>query len=311
MSRFKKIYIDSHHRTYRSASSSDFEIYLPETQECDNNTKLYIHEVSIPNSIYPVQSGLNDILYLRLYNTADFTSFLDTKVILPSGSYIGNTLANTLQTEMRLRTDNFLGQTDWFNVTYNYDRNQITINNRHSLTGTFKIFTDAELHFLNDWQGDPYDRFNTFSLNQVLGNNAPNLVEVNWFSGYIWLLPLRNLYLACDELSDCSQLGSVGSFNIIKKIPVTAPFGSVIYDNEIIGADYVDASNKTLRTLHFKLVNSYGNVVELNNVNVSFSLTFVEDCFLILKKYQPSKAFIISCINSVGILYKSFCLKSV
>ena len=232
MSRFKKIYIDSHHRTSRSISSSDFEIYLPETQECDNNTKLYIHEVSIPNSIYPIQSGLNDTLYLRLYNSADFTSFLDTKVVLPSGSYIGSTLANTLQVEMRLRTNNSLGLNDWFNVSYNYDKNQITIGNQHSLQGTFKIFTDGELKFLNNWQDDFYERDNLFSLNQVLGNNAPNLIEVNWFSGYISLLPLRNLYLTCDELSDCSQLGSVGSFN--------------------------------------KLVNSYGNVVELNNVNLSF-----------------------------------------
>ena len=32
-----------------------------------------------------------------------------------------------------------------------------------------------------------------------------------------------------------------------------------------------------IESLHFKLVNSYGNVVDLNNVNCSFSLTFVED----------------------------------
>ena len=58
MSRFKKIYIDSHHRTQNSNSSSDFEIYLPESQECGNDTKLYIHEITIPNSIYPVQAGV-------------------------------------------------------------------------------------------------------------------------------------------------------------------------------------------------------------------------------------------------------------
>ena len=68
MSRFKKIYIDSHHRTINSNSSSDFEIYLPESQECGDDTKLYVHEITIPNSIYPVQAGLNNIMYFRLTN---------------------------------------------------------------------------------------------------------------------------------------------------------------------------------------------------------------------------------------------------
>jgi len=72
-------------------------------------------------------------------------------------------------------------------------------------------------------------------------------------------------------------LGSTGIYNIIQKIPINAPFGSVIYDNEIINNDYINVSNRVLRTLRFKMVNSYGNVVDLNNVNCSFSLTFVED----------------------------------
>ena len=55
-------------------SSSDFEIYLPESQECGNDTKLYIHDTTIPNSIYPVQTGLNHTLYLRL---TDFSNTRD------------------------------------------------------------------------------------------------------------------------------------------------------------------------------------------------------------------------------------------
>ena len=86
MSRFKKIYIDSHHRTQNSNSSSDFEIYLPESQECGNDTKLYIHEITIPNSIYPVQAGLNSNLYLRL---TDFSNTTDVIIELLSASYVG------------------------------------------------------------------------------------------------------------------------------------------------------------------------------------------------------------------------------
>ena len=39
-------------------------------------------------------------------------------------------------------------------------------------------------------------------------------------------------------MNDATQLGSTGAYNIVKKIPINAPFGSVIYENEIINVDY-------------------------------------------------------------------------
>jgi hypothetical protein len=274
MSRFKKIYIDSNHRTQNSNSSSDFEIYLPESQECGNDTKLYIHEITIPNSIYPVQTGLNHTLYLRL---TDFSNTTDVKVELQSSSYVGDTLATELQTMMNLATNGFMTNNDYFTVVYNFVTNKITIALNYE-DFSFKIITDYEMEYNTiGWTGASYDKNNLKSINQVLGNYTPNLNYPTWASGFLTLLALRNLYLPCSELSDAKQFGSNGAYNIVKKIPINAPFGSVIYDNEIITYDYINVSNRVLRTLHFKLVNSYGNVVDLNQVNCSFSLTFVND----------------------------------
>ena len=125
MSRFKKIYIDSHHRTINSNSSSDLEIYLPESQECGDDTKLHVHEITICNSIYPVLAGLNNIMYFRLTN---FTSTRDVKVSIPSSSYVGATLATALQVNLKLLTDGFLANNDYFTITYDYDTNKIYIN---------------------------------------------------------------------------------------------------------------------------------------------------------------------------------------
>ena len=273
MSRFKKIYIDSHHRTLNSNSSGDFEIYLPESQECGNDTKLYVHEITIPNSIYPVQSGLNNRLYLRL---TDFGNTIDRIIELPSGSYVGASLAISLQTNMNLATNGFQANNDYFSVSYDFDSNKITVSLNY-VDFSFRMLTDYELEYDTlTWTGLYYDKKNLMSLNQVLGNYTPSLNSSDWKSGYITLLALRNIYLSCSELSDARQLGATGTYNIIKKIP-NAPFGSVIYDNEIINNDYINVSNRVLRTLRFKLVNSYGSVVDLNNVNCSFSLTFVED----------------------------------
>ena len=217
---------------------------------------------------------MNSNLYLRL---TDFSNTTDVVVELLSASYVGATLASNLQTKMNEATNGFQANNDYFSVSYDYDTNKITITLNY-VDFSFKIMTDYETEYNTiQWTGTSYDRNNLKSINQVLGNYTSSLNYPDWTSRYLTLLALRNLYLTCSELSDAKQLGSTGAYNIIKKIPINAPFGSVIYDNEIISVDYINVSNRVLRTLHFKLVNSYGNVVDLNNVNCSFSLTFIED----------------------------------
>ena len=172
MSRFKKIYIDSHHRTINSNSSSDFEIYLPESQECGDDTKLYVHEITIPNSIYPVQAGLNNIMYFRLTN---FSSTRDVKVSIPSSSYVGATLATALQVNQKILTDGFLANNDYFTITYNYDTSKIYISLNY-VDFSFRVLTDYEMYYnVILWEGDMYDKENLMSLNQVLGNYTPAL----------------------------------------------------------------------------------------------------------------------------------------
>jgi hypothetical protein len=73
-------------------------------------------------------------------------------------------------------------------------------------------------------------------------------------------------------LSDAKQLGSTGAYNIIKKIPINAPFGSVIYDNEIISVDYINVSNREAkqpfsilqRSLNVLMPCSFGNATPAN-----------------------------------------------
>ena len=176
-------------------------------------TKQYVHEITIPNSIYPVQAGLNHIMYLRLTN---FLSTRDVKVSIPSSSYVGATLATALQDNLKIVTDGFLANNDYFTVTYDYDANKIYINLNY-VDYSFRVLTDYELYYnVILWEGDTYDKDNLMSLNQVLGNYTPQLNSSSWVSGYITLIALRNVYLVCSELSDARQLGSTGAYAIIK-----------------------------------------------------------------------------------------------
>ena len=88
------------------------------------------------------------------------------------------------------------------------------------------------------------------------------------------LIAFKNVYLHCNEISNYNQLTVVGNSSIIKKIPVNVPYLGIINDSELSTVDYIDVSNKMLRRLHFKITDQFNKTVDLNNVDVSFTLTF-------------------------------------
>ena len=49
----------------------------------------------------------------------------------------------------------------------------------------------------------------------------------------------------------------------------------IINDLELSSFDYIDVSNKMLRRLNFRISDNLNQVVDLNNVDVSFSLAFL------------------------------------
>ena len=58
-----KIYIDSRYKTSDSVSSSDFKVELPETISLPRDTKAYITDITMPNTMPTITEGLNDTLY--------------------------------------------------------------------------------------------------------------------------------------------------------------------------------------------------------------------------------------------------------
>ncbi len=69
-------------------------------------------------------------------------------------------------------------------------------------------------------------------------------------------------------------MGSSGERNILKKIPVIANPGELIFDRVTSSSDYIDVSRQTLRVLKFQLKDSLGNIINLHGGNMSFSLVF-------------------------------------
>ena len=65
-----------------------------------------------------------------------------------------------------------------------------------------------------------------------------------------------------------------GNRNVIKKIPVNANAGDMIFDQTVTGMDYLDCSSQTLSRISFPLTDAFGNVVNLHGNHFSFSIVF-------------------------------------
>ena len=67
-----------------------------------------------------------------------------------------------------------------------------------------------------------------------------------------------------------------GERGIVKKVPVRANFNEMIYDDAVLGTDYLDCSRQSLSRLEFQLKDVYGNYINLHGNHWSFSIIFTK-----------------------------------
>ena len=144
----------------------------------------------------------------------------------------------------------------------------------------FIPLTDADVPTFVGSFSNTVDLNNLNSINNVLGfftsvgdaftSSSP------WTTGFINLLNYPDVYISCPELSNNNfHSPSALSNAIIKKVPVNVPFAGISSDSYgITDYDYVNVSKRNIKRLTFRILDGAGNVIDLNNINVSFSLLF-------------------------------------
>ena len=188
------------------------------------------------------------------------------------------TLAVALEEGMNEATNTVL--VDPFTITPDADAGTITIGVGGAVTFTIFNDTDLSTRVNGTWAGEFYSPQNPTSINTVLRINGKTLqlYDVNTFytTGFVDLQPLHSLYLASNRLSTYSNLGPASQRNILKKILITSDFGEV---NTSMGAwhdDKVNVGGLSLKLLDFRLLDAYGNTIDLNGARITFSLLFVK-----------------------------------
>ena len=132
----------------------------------------------------------------------------------------------------------------YFSASPNVATNTIGITSTAGVV--FEILTDAQLRALNI-NADK-------TINNVLRNFTPEIHNhANpYVSGFVDLFPIRNLYLTCSGLGNFNTMSVSGDRSIVKKIPVNAGYNEMIFDQSVVGIDYLDSVSYTHLTLPTK-----------------------------------------------------------
>ena len=250
----KKIYVDSRYCTPDSSSDSDFKIQLARNIYLPERTVMHIENITLPHAWYSIETGINNLLYVKLGTTC----FIAT---IPSTNYIGSSFATAMTTALG----------NGFTVSYEVNTNRLTISNSQS----FKILTDVELASgLNGaWTGPVYNWSSPSSSNDVLANRTSNS-GFSFVSGMLSLNGFRAVYISSSTLSNYNTVGARGENNIIKKVPVNADFGYQVIDQMVSDHDYLSVERMTLGTIDFQVKDVKGNFIPFKGSPISFTIKF-------------------------------------
>lgn len=263
----KKIFVDSRYRTVDSNSDSDFKIQLGRNIFLPDDTIMHIENCVIPHSWYTIETGINDSLYLQVY---EGSSVLCSTITIPSTNYTGQSLQHALQSALNVVYPTY------FTVSYDALKNTISI----TIIGTlaFKILTDYELssYVNNTWTGTSYNPLNPASCNDIVTNRTKNVYTgaQPFVSGCLNLQGFRSVYISSSNLSNFNTLGAKGENSIIKKVVTSSDFGYLIVSELESDHDFLDCSRMTLNTIDFQLTDVKGNLIPMHDSPVSFTIVF-------------------------------------
>ena len=261
----RQIYVDSRFKTADSYSDAQFKFELKESVQLPDKCVCFVDDVVIPHSWYNVEEN-SKYLYVRRYQDLSNTT-TDHIIALEVQNHTFDSLKNALQASL----DAAFGS-NVFTVTKNDRSGIITVT--IEAQSDCKIFTDAELQGNIIWYGASYDSSNLMSANEVLGVLTPQ-IGVTVKTSLVDLRRYHNIYSSSPTLSSYSTLGPRGENNIIKKVPVTSDYGSMIFDSVVASHDWTGVSKTSLKSLDFRLSGAYGRTIDFHKIFVSFSLIFM------------------------------------
>ena len=266
----RKLYVDSYYRS--SGTHSDFSWTLPQSFECDHDTVMLVDAFATANEFSAI-TDLGSANNLLKFSTLVAMVAHQWQATIPSGHYTADELAVAIEAAIAASGSSAIS------CTYNAQKHRFVFDSQVQ----FKIWTQDMLHSMDNqtgvgwWHATP----GSSSANEVIGNlhGQPLFETSHTMPEMCDLAPVKVLYL-CSNVGQFTAIDPRGQAdNIIRRVDVSAPFGSWFADRAVTPAEYVEVGGMQLSQLRFQLRDSHGAVVHKTKP-VSFSLVFLSRSML-------------------------------
>ena len=276
-----RIYIDSRYRTPDSASASDFTIELNESFELPINTKVRLHDISIPYSWRTVEENLNQELYLE-ERTGAPNQWVRRVLKLTPGQYDGRSLATALQTLFNTGSAWSLayngGLEAPYTISYSEQTGSVRISLANAAVGSAVLWSDSAIGTQpqSAWAGADVLQPRSFNRNLRIATNVTiGAGTTPWTSQFVDLITIKACYVHSNSLGNLSNVGPrPGDRSCLCKVAVTSSYGYLLHSD---GSSWEFAEcnpGQLLKRLSFTLQDATGAIVPLHGCDWSFALTF-------------------------------------
>jgi hypothetical protein len=276
--------IDTRFReNYYATSSTNFHFDLP--IKFSSVMQMQLSAFEMPMSYYNISKQLgNNFLSIKIDSNGN--SYVIT---IPDGNYTPFALKNYLNNYVTVTVPDL----NFIQFIYNIDNSGNSGSSIGSGSGQFIIGTTPgnpnmyfTLNFQNDINGNPdYTNPLPLKLGWLLGfRNGIYTGNINYVSeGIADLNGSKYLYLVVDDYNNNVNNGFYSAFNasvlnknILARISMQpTPFGITAQNNlSLITNPRQYFGPVDIQKLNIQLLDEYGRIIELNNMDYSFCLTF-------------------------------------
>jgi hypothetical protein len=270
----KILNIDTRFRdNYYSSSSTNFNLSLP--IKIDNILQMQLSSIELPTSYYVVSKQYNNNYFTINVNNST------TIITIPDGNYTQTTIMDIINTQL------IVAGTPFNYVSFIANITTSTTGSAQTLVGpnVSNLVTTIELNFQNDRTGvEDHNTPLPLKFGWNLGFRNGNYVgSINYVSeGIIDFTGPRYFYLVIDDFNNNVNNNFYSAFNssilnknILARISQQTNNFNILQQNNLnivtTPREYFGPVNLT--SINIQLLDEYGRIVDLNNMDYSFCLT--------------------------------------
>lgn len=270
----KNLNIDSRFReNYYLSASTNFNIVLP--TQFNDVLQMQLSAIELPTTYYVISKQYGNNFFTISVNNQT------TIITIPSGNYTYATIMETINTQLTLAGGDFLFITFQSNMDGNATGSGQTIVGPNGIGSV----TSIEINFQNDRNGNE-DKNTPLPLKMgwLLGfRNGKYEGNLNYVSeGLLDLTGPKYFFLVLDDYNNNVNNNFFSAFNssvlnknILARISLSANNFDILLQNNLrlitTPREYFGPVN--IQNITIQLLDEYGRIVDLNNMDFSFCVT--------------------------------------